>query len=186
MSDLQNFFFEGQEVRFVGTPNNPEWVAVDVCKVLDIANHRDALSDFDEDERGAVGITDSIGREQEMLTVTESGLYRLIFKSRKEVAKRFQKWVFGEVLPSIRRQGFYSGGTQNPTQQFFPVLAERRERLEIIQLGMDLLSQLGGIDGGVPSEWKGLQEVQTPGGFQEMVTLLEPGLYRLTYINQIP
>lgn len=156
MSDLQNFLFEGQEVRFVGSANNPEWVAVDVCKVLDIVNHRDALSDFDEDERGAVGITDSMGREQEMLTVTESGLYRLIFKSRKEVAKRFQKWVFGEVLPSIRKTGFYSGNVQNPTQQFFPVLAERRERLEIIQLGMDLLSQLGGLDERTEIQLKGL------------------------------
>lgn len=42
-----------------------------------------------------------------MLTVYEAGLYRLIFKSRKPEAKQFQKWVFNEVLPSIRKHGTY-------------------------------------------------------------------------------
>jgi prophage antirepressor-like protein len=38
MSGLQNFSFEGQEVRFVGTADNPEWVAVDICKVLELTD----------------------------------------------------------------------------------------------------------------------------------------------------
>jgi len=42
-----------------------------------------------------------------MLVVNEAGLYRLVFKSRKPEAKRFQTWVFNEVLPSIRKYGFY-------------------------------------------------------------------------------
>jgi prophage antirepressor-like protein len=155
MSDLQNFLFEGQEIRFVGTTDSPEWIAVDVCKILEIANVSDTLSDFEDDEKG-IATSDTLGGIQGMLTVTEPGLYRLIFKSRKPVAKRFQKWVFGEVLPSIRKKGFYSGNVQNPTQQFFPVLAERRERLEIIQLGMDLLSQLGGLDERTEIQLKGL------------------------------
>ena len=50
---------------------------------------------------------DTPGGPQEMSTVTESGLYTLIFKSRKPVAKRFRKWVTSEVLPEIRRKGFY-------------------------------------------------------------------------------
>ncbi len=43
-----------------------------------------------------------------MVTLTESGLCRLIFKSRKPNAERFRKWVFGEVLPSIRKSGSYA------------------------------------------------------------------------------
>jgi len=43
-----------------------------------------------------------------MLVVYEPGLYRLIFKSRKPVAERFRKWVFSEVLPSIRKTGSYT------------------------------------------------------------------------------
>lgn len=145
MSDLQNFLFEGQEIRFVGTTDSPEWIAIDVCKILEIGNPSQTLADFEDDEKG-ITTNDTPGGLQGMLTVTESGLYRLISKSRKPVAKKFRKWVFGEVLPSIRKTGFYSSQGQAPTQPFFPVLQERRDRLEIIQLGMDLLSQLGGID----------------------------------------
>ncbi len=50
----------------------------------------------------------TLGGSQKMLTVTEPGLYRLIFKSRKPVAKHFQRWVFHEVLPAIRKIGSYT------------------------------------------------------------------------------
>jgi prophage antirepressor-like protein len=143
-SNLEVFSFEEQDVRFVGTPDAPEWIAVDVCNVLTIANYRDALSDFDDDQKGVVTI-DTPGGKQQLLTVTEPGLYRLIFKSRKPIAKRFQRWVFQEVLPSIRSTGSYSIKKQSEAPAL-PSLRERRERLEIIQLGIDIISQLGGID----------------------------------------
>lgn len=82
------------------------------------------------------------GGEQEVLTVTEPGLYRLIFKSRKEVAKRFQRWIFHEVIPSIRKTSSYSISTATPS----PSLLSVRERLESIQLAIQLLQQLGGCD----------------------------------------
>jgi prophage antirepressor-like protein len=101
-----NLQFEGQRVRFVGTPEKPEWVAQDVCNVLDIASVRHAVADFDEDEKG-VCISDTLRGRQTLLTVYEAGLYKLIFKSRKPEAKRFQRWVLSEVLPSIRKYGVY-------------------------------------------------------------------------------
>ncbi len=84
------------------------WVAVDVCKTLGLKNHRDAVSRLDEDEKDYVGITDAIGRIRQTLVVNESGLYHLIFMSRKSEAKKFRKWVTSEVLPSIRKTGIYS------------------------------------------------------------------------------
>lgn len=54
MSDLSVFVFESQQVRFVGTPEKPEWVAADVCAILEIKKPSDALGSFDEDERGLV------------------------------------------------------------------------------------------------------------------------------------
>jgi prophage antirepressor-like protein len=99
--------FEGQDVRFVGTWENPEWIAADVCKILGIVNHRDAMSDFEDYEKG-VGNYDTLGGEQKMLTVTEPGMYRLVILSRKPAAKRFKKWLFCEVIPSIRKTGSYS------------------------------------------------------------------------------
>lgn len=83
MSGLQNFSFEEQELRFVGTADNPEWIAVDVCNILELGNVSQALSDFDEDEKGITN-NDTLGGLQSMLTVTESGLYRLIFKTLRD------------------------------------------------------------------------------------------------------
>ena len=50
----------------------------------------------------------TLGGNQQMLCVNESGLYHLIFTSHKEEAKAFRRWVTGEVLPSIRKTGSYS------------------------------------------------------------------------------
>ncbi|OEJ63860.1 BRO-N domain-containing protein [Magnetovibrio blakemorei] len=52
--------------------------------------------------------------DQEMRVVNESGLYALIFKSRKAAAKRFKKWVTSEVLPTIRKTGGYNTDRQEP------------------------------------------------------------------------
>jgi len=101
-----NLEFEGKRVRFVGTPDKPEWIAQDVCDILGIESASRAIADFDEDEKG-MRIVHTLFGKQKMLTVYESGLYRLIFKSRKPEAKKFQKWAFNEVLPSIRKYGAY-------------------------------------------------------------------------------
>jgi len=115
MTNLAVFAFEGQQVRFVGTAEQPEWVAADICHVLGLdtslaVNGRPDRpnSGLDADEKGTA-IVNTLGGNQEKLTVTEPGLYRLLSsKSRKPIAKRFQRWVFHEVLPSIRKTGNYS------------------------------------------------------------------------------
>jgi len=108
---------EGKEtatVRVAGTAEAPMFCAADVCEVLSIANSRDALNALDEDEKG-VALTDTPGGMQQMQHVTESGLYHLIFKSRKAAAKRFRRWVTDEVLPEIRRTGTYELGGNGST-----------------------------------------------------------------------
>jgi prophage antirepressor-like protein len=104
--NLQTFTFEATPVRVLGTTEAPLFVASDVCRVLEIVNPRDALGSLDEDEKG-VGNTDTLGGKQGVNVVTESGLYALIFKSRKAAARRFRKWVTAEVLPALRRSGAY-------------------------------------------------------------------------------
>lgn len=108
MESLSIWNFEGAEVRTAMKENEPWWVLADICKVLDIKNNRDAASRLKEDEKDDVGFSDAIGRQQEMTIINEKGLYRLIFRSNKPEAKRFQDWVFGEVLPSIRKTGSYA------------------------------------------------------------------------------
>jgi prophage antirepressor-like protein len=85
MSNIILFQFESNEIRFVGTAENPEWIAADICKALDLENTSKALETLEPDEKG-ITFSDTLGGEQGMLTVTESGLYRLIFKSRKPAA----------------------------------------------------------------------------------------------------
>jgi len=96
--------FESQEIRIVGTKECPEFVAVDVCRVLGVSNPSDTIKQFPPTEKGIDSIY-TLGGSQEMLTVNESGLYRLIFKSRKPNAEQFQYKIFHEVLPCIRKHG---------------------------------------------------------------------------------
>ena len=106
MDELVPFAFEGAEVRVIDRDGEPWFVAADVCAALDIGNVSMAVSRLDADERG-ISTTDTASGTQEMLVVSESGLYSLILTSRKPAAKRFKKWVTSEVLPSIRKTGQY-------------------------------------------------------------------------------
>ena len=106
MNALTPFAFEGAEVRVVARDGEPWFVAADVCAALDIGNVSMAAGRLDEDERG-ISTVDTPSGPQEMLLVSESGLYSLILTSRKPAAKRFKKWVTAEVLPAIRKTGQY-------------------------------------------------------------------------------
>lgn len=114
--EVFNFSQEKAPIRVQLINSEPWFVAKDVCEVLGIANHKDAASRLDEDERRGVGITDPIGRPQTVTAVSESGLYSLVFQSRKAEAKKFRKWVTSEVLPSIRKKGYY--GIYKPKTDF--------------------------------------------------------------------
>jgi len=107
MNEITNYAFEDSLVRVHKDENGEPWfVAKDVCGVLDISKYRDAISRLDDDERGSL-LVDTLGGQQSMASISESGLYSLIFTSRKPEAKSFRKWVTSEVLPAIRKTGKY-------------------------------------------------------------------------------
>lgn len=64
--------------------------------------------------KGGVTISNAVGNNQEVRAINESGLYHLIFISRKPEAKSIRRWVTGTVLPSIRRTGSYSVSNNRP------------------------------------------------------------------------
>ena len=101
MCQIQPFFFNSREVRGLTLDGNPWFVAKDLCDVLEIQNVSQAVSSLDEDERSMY----CIGRQGELYIVSESGLYAMVFKSRKPEARAFRKWVTAEVLPALRRTG---------------------------------------------------------------------------------
>ena len=106
---IQVFRFtqDAQAVRTIDREGEIWFVAKDVCDILEIQNPRDAIADLDNDEKG-VGISDTLGGAQSLNIISEAGLYKLIFRSRKPAAKAFSRWVTHEVLPQIRRTGQYS------------------------------------------------------------------------------
>lgn len=101
------------DFRYIKKENGEIWFfVVDVCKILDIKNPRDVVANFPDDEKMTVANTDGHsgkrGGAQKFNVVNEPGLYRLIFQSRKPEAEKFKRWVFHEVLPQIRKYGYYS------------------------------------------------------------------------------
>lgn len=107
-STIQPFDFRGHEVRVIqGDDGEPRWVAADVAKVLGYSATAAMTRSLDDDEKG-VQILHTPGGEQELATITESGLYSVILRSRVPAARDFKRWVTGEVLPQIRKTGSYS------------------------------------------------------------------------------
>lgn len=102
------FSFENSQVRTLGTPDLPLFVAIDVASALGFQKPSNAVSQHvDSEDLIKQEITDKLGRAQTVNCVNESGLYALIFGSKLDTAKRFKRWVTSEVLPAIRRTGRY-------------------------------------------------------------------------------
>lgn len=112
------FSFESTSVRTFADDHGELWfVAADVCSVLGYRNSRDATEKHCRKDGVAKRDTiDSLGRAQEVSIINEPNLYRLIIKSRKPQAERFERWVMEEVLPTIRKTGQYIAQpyAQNP------------------------------------------------------------------------
>ena len=106
MNELSLFNFGPHQVRELEKDGEPWFVAKDVIQILGVGNITEALRGLREDERCSV-VLNTPGGKQEMAMVSEPGLYRLVFRSRKPEAEKFKRWVTHEVLPSIRKHGFY-------------------------------------------------------------------------------
>ena len=111
-SNCMAFPYEGHDVRLTVINGIPWFFNVDTCKVLDIQNPTDALSRLDDDEKSTLASTEG-GPSRNI--ISESGLYTLIMTSRKPEAKKFRRWVTGEVIPAIRKAGSYSIQTKPMT-----------------------------------------------------------------------
>jgi prophage antirepressor-like protein len=93
------------EIVIKGTVNEPLFRASDVGTVLDMSAIRSVIRDFDETEK-VVHTTHTLGGSQQVTFLTEKGLYKVLFKSRKPIAEKFQNWVC-EIIKEIRLNGVY-------------------------------------------------------------------------------
>jgi prophage antirepressor-like protein len=101
------FRFESREVRTIVIDDQPWFCAADVCETLGYANSRQAIQKNCRPKGVSVRDTLTRGGKQALTFIAEGNLYRLIIKSRKEEAARFEAWVCDEVLPAIRKHGRY-------------------------------------------------------------------------------
>lgn len=128
---LDTFDFNTLPVRVVTRDGEPWFVAADVCRVLEHSNARMLIAELDEDEKITVSNADGnprAGIPHQMNLVSESGLYALVFKSRKATARKFRKWVTSEVLPALRSTGVYEmPATEAPAAEVVSLLAFVRE-----------------------------------------------------------
>lgn len=129
------------KVRAVVIDGEPWFVAKDVAVILGYNNPRDAVRNHVYDDDKGVEKIDTPGGKQKFTIVNESGIYSLIFGSRKTDAKEFKHWVTSEILPSVRKYGFYA--TDDVLEQFlndpdmaigvFSKLKEEREKVRRLE-----------------------------------------------------
>lgn len=136
---VTTFNFNGQSLNCViDDAGNPLFRADDVCEILEFANTRDALANHVDTEDVAKRDTLTAGGVQAVNHVNESGLYSLIFGSKKPAAKSFKRWVTSDVLPAIRKTGAYTPHNTAPVAPVPAVLTQAIEQsLEMVHGSLD-------------------------------------------------
>lgn len=192
--NMTSFNFKNMDVRVITKNNDPWFVLVDVCKILEIKNSREVSSKLNKDEKDYIGITDACGRIQETTIINESGLYSLILCSRKPEAKRFKKWVTSEVLPSLNHKPIlgYKDMLNNSILFDFENTSIRVFSIndEAWFSASDVAKALGYSNPlkAVRDHCKGVNKTVTPsaGGKQTINIIPERDVYRLVMRSKLP
>ena len=125
------------EIQVLEKDNKYEFEATGVAKILGYANPRDAIQRHCLKD-GVVkhDVIDSLGRNQVKNFITEGNLYRLITHSKLPDAQKFEKWVYDEVLPAIRKTGGYIAGEEKLNEDELVLKA-----MEVLNRKIDRLKQ---------------------------------------------
>lgn len=135
------FNFGAHAVRIIVRDGEPWFVATDVAAALGYLTAKDAARNLSEHQKGG-HILPTPGGDQRVTIINESGLYRLVLRSRKPEAEKFSDWVTGEVLPSIRKTGRYD----KPAAEHQPTLRGRRWLIETDAQGVETVQPIGQDD----------------------------------------
>ncbi|MCR8961183.1 Bro-N domain-containing protein [Variovorax sp. S2] len=115
MTTIVPFNFDGAAVRALEIDNEPYFVGKDVAGALGYSDATTAIRSHCRGVQKLHPISDSLGRMQETRLLSEPDVLRLIVNSTLPAAERFERWVFEEVLPSIRKTGSYSSPKAAPS-----------------------------------------------------------------------
>jgi len=143
MSAIIPFQFDDHAVRTVVDDNGEIWfVGKDVATVL---GYSDTVNALKQHCRGVVKrhpILDTLGRQQEVRIISEPDLFRLVVNSKLPAAERFERWVFEDVLPAIRKTGSYSAPGALAT-----LPAPTHDRVSAILLIGDAVAKVADLEG---------------------------------------
>lgn len=100
----------------IAEDGEPRFCLADLCKAINVTNHRNVAKRIDQEGVRRMDILTQGGLQQ-VLFVTEAGMYEVLLRSDSEEAKPFRKWVTSEVLPSIRKTGGYIATKHDDTPE---------------------------------------------------------------------
>lgn len=149
------------------------FVASDVCTLLGLTNVTEALRPLDDDEKLTSDILRA-GQTRKVNLVNESGLYALIFRSKKPSALKFRKWVTKEVIPSIRKTGSFHNGTpqflatyqerilseptKNVQRGYWSVFDKSHKVMFLIEKHIGSINKYDLVDGSIGQRWSKFRE----------------------------
>lgn len=113
MNDLIAHSFKDQVLRTqFSEEGEPLFCLADICEVLELSNPSSVATSIKEEfgcpKLNLGHVLDSLGRDQNAYFVTEPQMYYVLMRSKAKKARPFRQWVVNEVLPAIRKQGYYA------------------------------------------------------------------------------
>ena len=141
MNQVQHFNFNQSQVRVEMHNGEPLFCLTDVAQILEIQNTKSSRFNLKEDGVHKMYLTDKLGRNQEATFISEPNLYRVIFRSNKAEAIKFQDWIFEEVIPAIRKTGGYQAKSTPSVKDQLPT---RDELIQVIYMLGDRLREIHG------------------------------------------
>lgn len=138
--ELTVFTYENKGIRVFGTKNEPWFVAVDILRALGVHEKglTRVLNRLDNDEKLVVKLTTNSPGNPDVWLVSEPGLYKILFRSNTPAAKSFTRFVTHDVLPSIRRYGYYKIPAQKKEYTWYSLATgEFRTKEQIRQMAVE-------------------------------------------------
>ena len=108
-NSVQSFNFNQNQIQVINKNGEAWFIASEVAAMLGYRDSYNMTRILDNDEKGTHNVS-TLGGNQDVSVINESGFYHAAFKSRKLEVKPFRKWVTSEVLPAIRKTGRYQVG----------------------------------------------------------------------------
>lgn len=145
------------EIRTISIAGESWFVAKDVCDALELTDVSMTMKSLDDDEKRVQVVLVSGGKNTTtMWLVNESGLYNVIFQSRKPKARFFRRWVTHEVLPNIRRTGSYGDNSGCMRTVVDKMLDIQKQQMDIIR---SLVTPGSSMDCNVYNETQGVDNI---------------------------